>query len=265
MLSDLRYALRGFLRTPTFAVVAILTLALGIGANTAIFSVVNAVLLRPLPYADAGPAGQCPAIAAPDGPVGSIGCATSWICASAAGRSTRWRPSEDALTVVAAASGEAERVPAVRVSANYFDMLGVRPALGRTFTADDDRPGQWRVRAAERWALGAPVRRGPARGRATVTDERSCRTRIIGVMPAGFEPRTRKPALAAEIGAALADRRDGELCVPRAVTTAGDRPAATGITRRGGDRGAGGDCRQHLGRRIPAEDAAAASAIVPLQ
>ena len=84
-------------------------------------------------------------------------------------------------------NGEAERLPAVRVSWNYFDMLGVAPALGRSFTADEDRPDHWRVvllsDALWRRRFGADP---SVVGRSLVMNDREYR--IVGVMPASFEP-----------------------------------------------------------------------------
>ena len=182
---DVRYGFRMLRRTPGFTAAALLTLALGIGANTAIFTVVDAVLLRPLPYADPD---RLVTVGdrTPDGFSSNVGFATvlDWrersqtIESFAMMRS--WLP-----TLVA--NGEAERLPAVRVSSNYFDMLGIRPALGRGFTADDDRPDHWRVLLLSdrlwRRRFGADP---SAVGRTVVMNDREYR--VIGVMPATFEP-----------------------------------------------------------------------------
>ena len=136
---DLRYGFRMLRRTPGFTVAALVTLALGIGANTAIFTVVDAILLRPLPYADPG---RLVTVGdrTPRGFSSNVGFATvlDWRERSRTFESFAmmrfWQP-----TLVT--SGEGERLPAVRVSWNYFDMLGVRPVVGRDFTPDDDRPG----------------------------------------------------------------------------------------------------------------------------
>jgi putative ABC transport system permease protein len=182
---DARYGFRMLRRTPGFTAAALVTLALGIGANTAIFTIVNAVLLRPLPYADPD---RLVTVGdrTPDGLSSNVGFATvlDWrersqtIDSFAMMRS--WLP-----TLVS--HGEAERLPAVRVSWNYFDMMGIRPALGRSFTADDDRPDHWRVLllsdALWRRRFGADP---AAVGRTVMMNDREYR--IIGVMPASFEP-----------------------------------------------------------------------------
>jgi putative ABC transport system permease protein len=182
---DLRYGVRMLRRTPGFTAAALLTLTLGIGANTAIFTVVDAVLLRPLPYADPH---RLVTIGDrnPDGSLSDVGFATvaDWRARSRSfddiGMIRFWMPT--LLT-----RGEGERLPAVRVSANYFEMLGARPALGRGFTPDDDREDHWRVVLLSdrlwRRRFGADP---SAVGRTVVIDDREFR--VIGVMPASFEP-----------------------------------------------------------------------------
>jgi len=182
---DLRYGARMLVKNPGFTCVAILTLALGIGANTAIFSVVNAVLLQPLPYARAD---------------------ELVVMYKTPGGETRWPFSPPAyldmkrrsttFTDVAALSnkgwaanltewGEPERLQGFQVSANLFLLLGVKAALGRTFMAEEDRPGANRVVALshELWRrrFGADPQ---AVGR-TLTLNGGSYT-VIGVMPADF-------------------------------------------------------------------------------
>ena len=185
LVQDLRYGVRMLRRTPGFTLAALLTLALGIGANTAIFSIVDAVLLRPLPFHEPE---RLVAIGdrTPDGEATNVGFATvlDWrersrtIESFAMMRS--WLP-----TLVT--NGEAERLPAVRVSANYFDMLGVRPALGRGFTADDDRPDHWRVLLLSDRLWRRRFNADPSIvGRTVTMNDRQYR--VIGVMPPDFEP-----------------------------------------------------------------------------
>src|SRR5438034_10527214 len=138
---ELRYALRVLAKQPAFTVIAVLTLALGIGANTAIFSVINAVLLRPLPYPNAdrimvlnetsGP-GQDFSVALPD--------------------YFDWRNDNTLFEHLAVThkesrnlSGipgrEAERVSCASVTLNLFKVIGLSPELGRIFTEDEDKVG----------------------------------------------------------------------------------------------------------------------------
>jgi putative ABC transport system permease protein len=182
---DLRYGIRMLRHTPGFTAAVLVTLALGIGANTAIFSVVDAVLLRPLSYE------------APERLV-TVGDRNSEGVSSNVGFATvlDWRERSRTIQGFAmmrswlptlVTNGEAERLPAVRVSWNYFDLLGVRPALGRTFTADEDRPDHWRVLllgdALWRRRFGADP---SVVGRVVTMNDREYR--VIGVMPASFEP-----------------------------------------------------------------------------
>ncbi len=133
---DISYAIRSLLKHPLFACVSILTLALGIGANTAIFSVVNAVVLRPLPYAD------------PDRLV------TLWETmpgsdrrSVAPGNFVDWREQNHTFSELGATfygnfnvtgDGEPERIDGATITANFMHVLGAQPQFGRTFQPDDD-------------------------------------------------------------------------------------------------------------------------------
>jgi predicted permease len=140
LLNDLRYAARQLAKSPGFAAIAIFTLALGIGANTAIFSVVNAVLLNPLPY----PQPDRIMVLFQDKPnfrTGSI----SYL------NFEDWRRENQSFSSMAAyremggvtlsGYGDPEVAIGQMVSAGFFEILGVKPVLGRTFTSDEDRLG----------------------------------------------------------------------------------------------------------------------------
>ena len=138
---DLRYAARGLARAPGFAALALLTLAFAIGANVAIFSVVNSLLLRPLPL----PQGERVVTLLrhfPDGDSDAVSEPKFFY----------WRDHGAAFTAVAAfeslgsgfnlaGDGKPERIVGSHVSASFFDVFGERPALGRSFLAEEDRPG----------------------------------------------------------------------------------------------------------------------------
>jgi putative ABC transport system permease protein len=185
LFQDLRYGMRTLARTPGLTLVALLTLTLGIGTTTAIFSIVHTVLLRPLPYAAPERLvafGDRDASGSPS----NIGFATfndfrkggRTFESMAAVRS--WQP-----TLVA--GGEAERLSAMRVSANYFEMLGVRPALGSAFSSDQDRPEQWRVVLLSDGLWRRRFGADPAVvGKSLTMNDLTFR--VIGVMPASFEP-----------------------------------------------------------------------------
>lgn len=140
---DLRYAAWRFAKQPGFTAIVVLTLALGIGVNTAIFSIVDAVLLRPLPYQDAERLTLFRATEAekesnpfsfPD--IRDLHEQQQSFEQLAAIRSGGWT-----LT----GAGDASRIPGARVSAEFFPMLGVKPILGRVFLPEEDQPGAARV------------------------------------------------------------------------------------------------------------------------
>jgi putative ABC transport system permease protein len=137
---DLRYGVRMLLKNPAFTLIAVLTLSLGIGANTAIFSIVNAVLLRPFPY-------QAPErlVTLQECVSGSVGFSPSYP------NFADWRAQNTAFDSMAAVrgnesfnftgAGEPERLQGRIVSAGFFSTLGISPLLGRDFLAEDDHPG----------------------------------------------------------------------------------------------------------------------------
>jgi putative ABC transport system permease protein len=182
---DLRFAARGLWRSPGFTAITVATLALGIGANTAIFSVVNAVLLRPLAYRDPGQ------LVALRGVVEVRGLNDVH---NSAPEYQDFRDEIPALADVAAAwpininltaLGDPERIQAAVVSSNYFHVLGTAPALGRDFTADDDQ-GRIGYVVIISWDL-FQHRFGGDRsviGKTVRLDDDPMT--IIGVMPPGF-------------------------------------------------------------------------------
>ncbi|MGH9837940.1 MAG: ABC transporter permease [Blastocatellia bacterium] len=146
LLQDLRYGARMLLKQPGFTLIAVLTLALGIGANTAIFSVINAVLLRPLPFNEP----ERVVMVWNKGPAAAGGDRTPLAVADL----LDWRAQSQAFDGIAAFQYESfsvtgsetpESVQGANVTANFFAVLGVPPALGRTFLPDEDRPGAERV------------------------------------------------------------------------------------------------------------------------
>src|SRR6184192_645358 len=138
---DLRYGLRSLLKNPSFTIIAVIALALGIGANSAIFSVVNAVLLRPLPFKNPAQLVMVWENATHLGFPKNTPSPPNFV---------DWQKQNTVFTGMAAMSersfnltgvGEPERLDGRRVSANLFDLLGVPALLGRTFVPEDDRPG----------------------------------------------------------------------------------------------------------------------------
>jgi putative ABC transport system permease protein len=142
---DLRYSLRSLAKNPTFTIVAVLALALGIGANSAIFSVVNTVLLRPLPYKDPERLVMVWEDATERGYPRDTPAVANYI---------DWRDQNQVFEGMAAVTeasfnltgvGDPERLNGRRVTANLFPLLGVEPQLGRAFLPEEDRPGAGRV------------------------------------------------------------------------------------------------------------------------
>jgi putative ABC transport system permease protein len=185
LLQDVRYGLRALHRNAGFAAVAILTLSLGIGANTAIFSVVNGVLLRPLPYPHADQ------------------IYTLWHKALngqyargavSPGNFDDWRRASTTFSVMAAyrwtnasltGHGEPTRLAGIRSMGSIFEVLQMPPLLGRTFTARDDEPGAAPVIVLS-YSTWQRMFGGNASviGRSILIDDRA--TTIVGVMPSAF-------------------------------------------------------------------------------
>src|SRR5262245_61599577 len=137
MLNDLRYALRMLAGTPAFTLAAVLTLALGIGANAAIFSVVYAVLLKPLPFPDSDQL-----IYAHDTFASVQQASVSWTKYVALRDGNRTLSAFGAMTngaITLTGRGEPQQVTVARVSGDFFDVFRVAPLAGRTIRRDDDR------------------------------------------------------------------------------------------------------------------------------
>jgi putative ABC transport system permease protein len=204
---DLRHGIRTLRHHPGFCAVVILTLGLGIGINTATFSIVNAVLIRPLGFVDperlvALHEGLPDVENTPFSPPDFLDVE---------------RDQQSFVGVAAylnvpfelSGSGEPIRVDAAKVSANLFSLLGAAPALGRGFTGDEDRPGADVVVLS--WALWESRYHGDRSilGRAVMLDRRPYT--VVGVMPAAFEFPRRGPQ---------SNNRPASLWVPMAFTDA---------------------------------------------
>ena len=177
---DLRYSVRALAANKGFAGIAVITLALGIGANTAIFTVTNALLLRPFPYRDPD---RLVSVAGTDADRGSSVTLARYELVRDRNQSFQsvavWANDNFNLT----GHGEPLQTPVARVSSNFFSLFGVEPQLGRAFTAEEGRPegppvailsdSLWRSRfAADRGIIGR-----------TVTLDTTPHT-IVGVLPA---------------------------------------------------------------------------------
>ncbi|HEY6403008.1 MAG TPA: ABC transporter permease, partial [Blastocatellia bacterium] len=203
---DMRYGARMLLKNPGFTLVAVITLALGIGANTAIFSVVNAALIRAFPYRDADR------------------LVVVWEKSRQFEHNTispanffDWQEQNNVFESLAAfadtranitSDGEPEEIPAQRITGNLFSVLGVNALLGRTITQDDSKPGQNNVVVI---SYGLWQRRfgGDPKviGRKVILG--TFENTIVGIMPPDFKWHVRKNSLTGQVA---------ELWTPWAVT-----------------------------------------------
>jgi putative ABC transport system permease protein len=191
---DITFAVRHFRRSPGFTITVVLTLALGIGATTAIFSLVYGILLRPLPFPNseqlvAISTLEFPPGVAPTNPAGADRIGSSYP------NFFDWRQRNHTFDSLASydqvvrlfskMNGDGARViPGARVSANLFLTLGVAPALGRTFTEEEEQPGHRVVILShELWASDFASSPNVIGEIVKISDEPSI---IVGVMPAGF-------------------------------------------------------------------------------
>jgi len=184
LIQDLRYGIRTLLKNPGFAAVAAITLAVGIGANTAIFSVVNATLLRPLPYAEPDRLSFVTIDRLEQGRRFTVSKADFLILKEQMqGFEKLAAITTDRLNLTGVS--EPERVSAMSVTADFFSILGVPPLLGRGFAAGEDRPGTPPVAVVshslwQRHLSGDPG----AIGRAITLNDQTYT--VVGVMPPDF-------------------------------------------------------------------------------
>ena len=188
LLKDIRYGIRSLLKRPGFTAIAVITLAIGIGANTAIFSVINAVLLRPLPFHD------------------SDQLVTLWERnpkqgyeqnPPAAGNFVDWRDQNRVFAQMAiyapsrrfnlSLGDQPERIYGAAVSSSLFELLGVRPVLGRNFSTEEEQPGNDQVAVIshnlwQRQLCGRSQSGGKDQSLSTARPYT-----IVGVMPEGFQ------------------------------------------------------------------------------
>ncbi|HWQ33602.1 MAG TPA: ABC transporter permease [Blastocatellia bacterium] len=183
---DVRYGLRLIRRNPGFTLVAALSLALGIGANTAIFTVVNAVLLRPLPFPEPEQLVMVWEDATFAGFPQNTPAPANFVDWQAQSRSFESMAALSEGSFNLTGDGEPEKIQAYRVTANFFPLLGVQPALGRSFLAAEDQPGANRV-----VMLSHGLWQRRFGGEPSVIGKdillNGEKYRVIGVMPRGFQ------------------------------------------------------------------------------
>jgi predicted permease len=188
MWQDMRYGARMLLKNPGFTLAAILTLALGIGANTTIFSVINSLLLKPIPLPEPDRLGLVWEVQSKN--------PSNWNLVSAPNY-LDWQRQNDVFAGMAifdsggkgydlSGGGEPERVSGVRVSTNFFDVLGVKPQLGRTFLPEEETPGKHQVVVLSDGIWRSRYNADPALVGKTIKLDGETVT-VIGVMPPEFQ------------------------------------------------------------------------------
>jgi predicted permease len=216
---DIRYALRTFAASPGLALAAVLSLGIGIGANTALFSVAHAVLIRPLPYTNADRLvilwNRSP----------GLNIAEDWFSTAQYFDIKNGHHGFDALAIAIGSNanltgdGEAERIGVIRVSSNLLPMLGAAAARGRLFVPDEDAPGR---PATAVLGHGTWMRRyggDPAAVGQAVTLN-GLRYEIVGILPESF-------SLPREVLPTLGVAEDGEIFLPLSLA-----PTASGVRSR---------------------------------
>ena len=180
---DIRYAFRRLLKSPGFAAVVILTLGLGIGANSAIFSVVNGVVFRSLPYPESNRLVRLFQV----GDDGGLATFTpmNYLDVQAGTHAFESSAAFTGAGYTLTSDGEPERVDGAEASASFFDVLRVRPAMGRGFLPDENQPGKTHVAVISHglWTRRFNADRGII-GRSVLLNSEP--HTIVGVMPEGF-------------------------------------------------------------------------------
>ena len=232
-MSTFRYAIRTLIKSPGFSAIAIATIALGIAANTAIFSVVNGVLLRPLPFRDEARVVKVSTTTRNETREQPLARATSWTSSGTTGRSRRWPDSARTSWRSRRQPGEPTQLEGAWVTSEFFDVLGTPPALGRPFTRPQNaraaRSSSCSSHAAWQQLFGDRHRRGrPAACASTATAYT-----VAAVMPHGLSLAAGREALAAvaAAGPAVADRHEGSADQSRRPVLPGDRAAASRASR----------------------------------
>lgn len=183
IIKDIRYGIRGLIKRPGFTTVAVLTLALGIGANSAIFSVLNAVLLRPLPYADAD---RIVRIEETEGKGGMGVSPPNLLDFQQQNQTFESIAGYARGSFILTGAGEPLRVQSCEISADLFSVLGVKPLIGRSFLAADERPGQDRFALISHGLWQSRFGGNHALLNQQITLDGLSYT-VAGVMPNGFE------------------------------------------------------------------------------
>jgi putative ABC transport system permease protein len=186
LLQDLRYGARMLAKSPGFTVIAVLTLALGIGANTAIFSVINSALLKPLPFKDPG---QLVSLRETESAPGNFPLDGAdyldWQAQNKTFQAMSLYSYGSSMSFSSSGQGAPEAVAAISTQANFFDTLGVRPLAGRTFAKGEDAKGKNHVVILS-YALWQRRFGGLADALGKEVELNSESYSVIGIMPSWF-------------------------------------------------------------------------------
>jgi len=186
LIQDIRFGLRMLLKSPSISIVATIALALGIGANTAIFSVVNAVLLRPLPFPDPDSLVSVFETDTQRGQIRGSHSYPNFMDLRAQNTVFERVASYHSADYILTGSGEPARLQGSVVTADLFPLLGVAPMLGRTFLPDEEKPGDGRVVILSEQLFRKHFNSDPSILNQAITLDGRPFT-IVGVMPASFE------------------------------------------------------------------------------
>jgi len=186
LLQDIRFGLRMLLKSPSISIVATIALALGIGANTAIFSVVNAVLLRPLPFPDSDALVSVLEADTQRGLIRGSHSYPNFMDMRAQNTVFERVASYHGADYILTGRGEPARLQGEVVTADLFPLLGVAPILGRTFLPDEDKPSNGRVAILSEQLFRKRFNSDPSILNQAITLEGRPFT-VVGVMPASFE------------------------------------------------------------------------------
>ena len=186
LIQDIRYGLRGLLKRPGFTVVAVLTLALGIGANAAIFSVVNAVLLKSLQFKNPEQLVMVWEDAAMIGFPQNTPAPANYVDWKNQSQSFQDMAAHVETSFNLTGNGEPERVAARAITSNFFSLLGIQPMLGRSFTDDETRTGSDHVAILSYplWQSRFGGDRNLLNKEIQLNGEKYV---VVGIMPAGFQ------------------------------------------------------------------------------
>ena len=185
LVKDIRYGFRTLIKRPGFSAIAIITLALGIGANTAIFSLVNAVLLRPLPFADPDQLVMIWEDAAFAGFPRNTPSVANYLDVRNQNHVFTDMAAIDQRTFNLTGDGEPQKIEARGVTAGFFPLLGVKPVAGRWFATDEDKPGANRVVVLSHALWQQRYGGTNVVGRDVLLNGE--KYNVVGVMPANFQ------------------------------------------------------------------------------